>query len=333
MTVAMCVSADRRLFQPSVAAVAKHVSRWIAARPAEFRRGHSAVERCSVVFVPSNGPSIRSARCPQSQALRERDLLCGVGGGGCVRRHPGTPGGKGTGKRWRSPPPILLQIQFGTHEPERRITFQRDEVPLGITNGQRRNFFPTRWDSRRLGADKCSPKAGAMVLMGLDLSATAAAACSVPLDWDGQWRRVRTHVVGLPLPRVASDLDRAMRCETIARALVAFAHDCEVRECWIESYAFSKRTNAHTLAEVGGVVRLELVRGGIALRTANMSTARKLLLGKVPRKEAKQACHRTLWTAGSPPWTLDESDAFVAANLGLSEHAGAFCFAQEPEAA
>lgn len=167
-----------------------------------------------------------------------------------------------------------------------------------------------------------------MVLMGLDLSATAAAACAVPLDWDGQWQRVRTHVVGLPLPRDASDWDRAMRCEAIARALVAFAHEHGVSEAWIEGYAFGQRTAAHTLAEVGGVVRLELVRAGITIRTANMSTARKLLLGKVPRKGAKEACHRTLWAAGSPPWTLDESDAFVCANLGLSEHAGAFCFAQ-----
>lgn len=53
----------------------------------------------------------------------------------------------------------------------------------------------------------------------------------------------------------------------------------------------------------------------------------KLLLGKLPRKGAKHAAHAALHTAGSPAWTLDEADAFVAVNLGLSEHAGAWCFA------
>jgi hypothetical protein len=165
------------------------------------------------------------------------------------------------------------------------------------------------------------------VLMGLDLSATRAAACVVPTSWDGEFRRVRTLIVGEGLPRDASDEQRARRCERIAGELVAFARACGVHEAWLEGYAFSQNTAAHTLAEVGGVVRLELVRAGIAIRTANMSTARKLLLGKVPRKGAKHAAHAALHAAGSPSWTLDEADAFVCANLGLSEHAGAVCFA------
>lgn len=171
-----------------------------------------------------------------------------------------------------------------------------------------------------------------LVLLGLDLSATAAAACAVPLDWDGDFRRVSTTIVGESLRRNATDVERARRTETIASRLVAFAREHGASEAWIESYAFSRRDSAHTLAEVGGVVRLELARAGFEIRTANMSTARKLLLGKVPRSEAKQACHRVLHEAGSPAWTLDESDAFVCANLGLSEHAGAYCFAQAPAA-
>jgi hypothetical protein len=177
-----------------------------------------------------------------------------------------------------------------------------------------------------------SERHAAPVLLGLDLSATAAAVCAVPLDWDGDWRRVTTLVVGESLRRDATDMERARRTEAIAARLVTFARKRGASEAWIESYAFSRRDNAHTLAEVGGVVRLELLRAGIEIRTANMSTARKLLLGKVPRSEAKQACHRVLHEAGSPPWTFDESDAFVAANLGLSEHAGAFCFAQSEAA-
>jgi Holliday junction resolvasome RuvABC endonuclease subunit len=143
---------------------------------------------------------------------------------------------------------------------------------------------------------------------------------------------VKTLVVGDRLRRDATDEERARRCETIAAQLVAFARLHGVTECWLEGYAFSQRTASHTLGEVGGVVRLELVRAGIAIRTANMSSARKLLLGKLPRKGAKHAVHTALHAAGSPAWTLDEADAFVAVNLGLSEHAGAWCFVS-PEAA
>lgn len=172
-----------------------------------------------------------------------------------------------------------------------------------------------------------------MILMGLDLSATAAAACVVPLGWDGNFRRVHTLVVGSSLRRDATDEERARRCEAIAARLVAFARTHGVTECWVEGYAYSQRTASHTLGEVGGVVRLELVRAGIAVHTANMSTARKLLLGKLPPKGAKFAAHAALRAAGAPAWSLDEADAFVAVNLGLSEHAGACCFAQSPEAA
>ena len=61
------------------------------------------------------------------------------------------------------------------------------------------------------------------VLLGLDLSTRAAAAVAVPTDWDMQWKRVASLVVGAPLRRDASDAERAARAETIARRLVAFA--------------------------------------------------------------------------------------------------------------
>jgi hypothetical protein len=114
---------------------------------------------------------------------------------------------------------------------------------------------------------------------------------------------------------------------------VAFAGLHGVSGYWLEGYVYSQRTASHTLGEVGGVVRLEFVRAGVAIHTANMSTARKLLLGKLPGKGAKYAAHAALHAAGSRAWSLDQADAFVAVNLGLSEHAGAWCFAQSREAA
>ena len=166
------------------------------------------------------------------------------------------------------------------------------------------------------------------VLMGLDLSAAAPALVVVPLSWDGQFSRVYSRVLDCPLPKDATDEQRARRCGTTADLIIRVCKSYDVSDAWIEGYAFN-RTSAHTLAEVG-VVRLELVRHGIAIHTANMSTARKLLLGELPRKGAKVAAWEALKAAGAPAWSLDEADAFVCANLGLSEHAGAFCFATEP---
>ena len=164
------------------------------------------------------------------------------------------------------------------------------------------------------------------VIMGLDLSARAAAAMVLNTRWDGNFSRVFTQTFGAGLSKGATDSERARRCNTIALNILSYARGLAVSEVWIEGYAFSRNDSAHTIGEVRGCVRLELFRAGIAIHTANMGTARKLLLGKCPRKGAKVAAANALRAAGSPAWTLDESDAFVCANLGLSEHAGAFCF-------
>lgn len=169
------------------------------------------------------------------------------------------------------------------------------------------------------------------VLVGLDLSVTAAAAVSVPLNWDGRWSRVQSIVVGEKLHRNATDEERARRTETIASRLVAFARHAGATQAWIEGYAFNQRSAAHTLAELGGVVRLELVRAGIELHTANMSTARKLLLGKLPRSDVKVHVFNALRAAGAPFETCDEADAMAAANLGLSERGG-YCYAMSEAA-
>lgn len=188
-------------------------------------------------------------------------------------------------------------------------------------------------------------------LVGLDLSTSAAAAVAVPTDWDGNWQRVQSVVVGNPKPARMkpeqlrewdTEDARIQRAERIAQLLGNFCRGVGASEAWIESYAFNLHTSAHTLGELGGIVRLELMRAGIALQVAQMSTARKLLLGHVPRGKAqvpgskqttsaaKIAARSALVHAGAPPdWTLDQVDAMVAVNLGLSNHVGAYCFCQE----
>jgi hypothetical protein len=180
------------------------------------------------------------------------------------------------------------------------------------------------------------------VILGLDISSRSTATVAIPLDWDGRWSRVEWLLCGQPLTKRASDLVRAQRCEQIARSIVEFARRQGGSVAWIEGYAFGQNTSAHTLAEVAGVVRLELVRAGIEINTANMSTARKLLLGKVPvgkklengKREkgvAKAAVYRTLTALGAklPIGTpgMDVADAIVCANFGL-EKLGGYAFAQ-----
>lgn len=164
-------------------------------------------------------------------------------------------------------------------------------------------------------------------ILGLDLSPTASAAVVVPLDWAGDWCCIARLTVGESLPRNATDTARAKRCESIAMKLVDFATSHGVTQAWIEGYAFRRADQAHTIAEVGGVVRVELVRAGIEVRSVPASSARKLLLGKVPKSDPKAAVYAALRAAGAPIETFDEGDALCVANFGLSD-AGCFCFAQ-----
>lgn len=168
----------------------------------------------------------------------------------------------------------------------------------------------------------------ATVLLGIDLGTRHCAAVAVPLDWDGAWSRVRSIVAGEPLRRDSSDAERARRTETIAVQLVRFARETGASLALVESYAYSRQTAAHTLGELGGVVRLELLRAGLEIRTVQMSSARKLLLGKVPRSDAGMACYSALRAAGARFETADEAAAFTVANVALAD-AGGFCFCQE----
>lgn len=177
------------------------------------------------------------------------------------------------------------------------------------------------------------------VVLGIDVSSRSTATVAIPSTWDGVWSRVEWLLCGQKLSRGATDLQRAQRCEQIAREIVGFAKRKGATVAWFEGYAFSQNTSAHTLAEVAGVVRLELVRAGIEIHTANMNSARKLLLGRVPssRKEgkgaAKKAVYATLTAAGAslPKGDpgMDVADAIVCANWGLSD-LGAYALAQLP---
>ena len=170
------------------------------------------------------------------------------------------------------------------------------------------------------------------MLIGLDLSRRAAAAVAVPTEWDGDWTRVASYQCGGRLQANSTEEERIRLCDTIAQRIGSFCQRVYAEHIWIESYAWGTGTSAYTLGEVGGIVRLELMRHKLEINVANMGTARKLLLGKVPRGKglAKKAVQKTLGLAGAPGnWTADHFDAFTVVNFALSNYSGAYCFAQE----
>lgn len=169
-------------------------------------------------------------------------------------------------------------------------------------------------------------------LLGLDLSTRAAAAVCAPAWWDGDWRKVKTLLVGEPLKKGASERERIARCCHLADRIANFAGFHGATHAFIESYAYGQATAAHTLGELGGIVRLRLMQIGVELAVANMSSARKLLCGTIPKSADKKATVKGVLQRAGAPTTITESpdlcDGFVCLNWGMSE-LGGFCFCQE----
>lgn len=168
------------------------------------------------------------------------------------------------------------------------------------------------------------------VIAGIDLSLRATAVVTVPLDWDGDWSRVGSLLVGEPLRRGATLVEQVQRAQRIADRVVGQCIGRDVTEVWIESPAWAARGSAHNLGELHGIVKRELVADGrFGIRDANQSSARKVLCGRIPRgADPKEAVQAVLRAAGAPQsWSADEFDAMVCANYALSEY-GAHCFAQ-----
>jgi|GEM_PF-1812390 len=162
-------------------------------------------------------------------------------------------------------------------------------------------------------------------VLGVDASLVAMGLVAVPVDWGGDWTRVASRTFGWSLPSGASDRARIERLERLAAAAVAFAaeHDCTIAA--IESFPFGKVQAAHALGEASGVIKVGLHVAGLNVRTAPISTARRQLLGHLPRTGAKIAVRDRLVTLGAPFRTLDECDA-MCAGLWALRGLGAFAF-------
>lgn len=178
-------------------------------------------------------------------------------------------------------------------------------------------------------------------VVGLDLSLTRPAACRIPGDWEvGDWSRVVVASWEPAVPRGDGiDFERARieRLVEIADRVRAFVEmgarspgdrevvvEPRVDAVGIESYAYSSSSSSVTkLAELGGVVRVSLFSYGIVPVPVVAASARKLLLGKLPRADQKAWVQAALKRARAPFWEDDDqADAFCVANWLRAELGG-----------
>ena len=170
-------------------------------------------------------------------------------------------------------------------------------------------------------------------VFGFDLSLTAPAVVAVPLNWKpGDWKRVKSWLTH-PTPPKTDDLEgQMMRYNLIAawvlQCVLSIAGKHDVR-LFVEQYAFSKNNaQASKLMELGGIVRMRMYEYGGPkglMQVVASASARKLLLGKIPRGKGVQklAVQRYLFDAGAPKtWEENICDAMAVANFGLSEAGG-----------
>lgn len=169
------------------------------------------------------------------------------------------------------------------------------------------------------------------MLMACDQSVRGFAYAAAPSWWDGDWSLVRTgRFDGGTLARTAPEIAHRFRQERIFEFVDQAIAAADPNLVGFESYAFSARPDVDVV-ELTGMLKKHLWGLQKATVTVNQSTARKLLLGKVPRKgsDAKDAVRSVLMAAGAPErfWSLDHTDALCVLNAMISDFGG-YSFAQ-----
>lgn len=170
------------------------------------------------------------------------------------------------------------------------------------------------------------------VVLGLDLSLSGLGAVAVPLDWDLRPERVRGRTLGVSLPRDATPRAHTLRLMAIARDVVTLAVYYGATEVWAEDLPTRAAYGVVQLAELRGVVRVELERCcGLSIRFVQACEARRLLYGGQPprgvtHRARKRWLLEPLKLCGLPLEDDAQGDAFAICNWALSE-AGAPCLA------
>jgi hypothetical protein len=163
----------------------------------------------------------------------------------------------------------------------------------------------------------------AVGIVGLDLSLRGAAAVIVPASWILDSPRSWDSLTRMTVGYEGGDNERKVtRLHDIAKSIADFVGRSETKHVFVEDYAFGMM-NGIRLGELGGAVKAYIYATyGIVTVPMNMSTARKYLLGKIPRGKGAVAKRLTeVMTDLQLPsaWTADERDAWIIANAARAE--------------
>ncbi len=158
-------------------------------------------------------------------------------------------------------------------------------------------------------------------VVGLDLSTTGSAACALPCPWDGKIKGARQmKPAGYKLTNDATQTELRERIIAIRDPILAFCKEVQARKIMVEDYAFSASGKITMLAELAGNVKLDIWENwGVSVEVIAASSARKILLQKVPQKDSKIFTAVNVRKLGgqTKDWTVDQVDAFVVANACL----------------
>jgi Holliday junction resolvasome RuvABC endonuclease subunit len=192
----------------------------------------------------------------------------------------------------------------------------------------RRRRGPGRGHRRRLLPAPIVAQPGELLsAVGLDLSLSRPAACrfdesgaleTAAWTWPpGERRRA---------PRTAEE--RGQRLRYLAECIATFCAAAPPTAIVVEDFAWAKRGDHANLGRLRGAVELELGRRGNlpAFIEVHANTARKVVLGKAPRREPnepqrviKERVAKLLRLQGREFNDADVADAFVLAAWWLEE--------------
>lgn len=176
------------------------------------------------------------------------------------------------------------------------------------------------------------------VVVGLDLSLTRSGIAIIPSDWGGDTSRVIVTSIRSNKITEMTDLARAERLLWMATKVRGSAF-CESIKQWgnptvlgwfIESLPSHGAFGLVKLGELHGVMRTQLISQNLV--TAPQSAGRRLLMGKLPKRDLKTMVSNTVRSfPGASGWNGDEVDAFVTANWGAAELGLPFVHAEAVE--
>jgi Holliday junction resolvasome RuvABC endonuclease subunit len=161
-----------------------------------------------------------------------------------------------------------------------------------------------------------------MRIAGLDISLTGLGAVVVDANWDMRFSTVERASFGVALRKDASTREVTDRLRNIARDVRVWLIRTGATALVAEDLPpHAKGFSMVPLAELRGVLRLELLdQAGLDMKFVNQSTARKILLGRLPQTERKKHVVEALRAAGADFDDADQADAFCTVNAVLDDH-------------